>query len=140
MVTRRGKHMLRFATSSDLPAQHCPEVEFETQTLSVQHSKENLIRLKMASTEHPRLLLPHGAEKANAYFCLPINASLAARSPVIETLKELHGEPEVLAGVTTEDFLAWTSSDTSAACALPDDAIAQILQVWTLFQRSYENY
>lgn len=73
--------------------------------------------------------MPNGAQKAGAYFCVPMDASLAARSSVMETLMEMQGIAEVPQGVSFEDFLAWATSDVAAAWTRSDDAIARILAV-----------
>lgn len=74
-------------------------------------------------------ILPPGRPRCRAYVCIPIEDSLARRSPVIETLMEIEGIAELPDGVPVADFLSWSSMATDELSAFHADDVCQALRV-----------
>lgn len=74
-------------------------------------------------------ILPPGRPRCRAYVCIPVEDSLASRSPVIETLMEIEGIAELPDGVPVADFLSWSSMATDELSAFHADDVCQALRV-----------
>lgn len=77
-------------------------------------------------------ILPRGQPRRRAYVCIPVEDSLAQRSPVIETLMESGGIAELPDGVTVSGLALWSSMDPDLMSSRTTADIAQALQVRTL--------
>lgn len=83
----------------------------------------------MASVENPCYLVTHGAARSSAYLCIPVDAALAARSPVLTSLMESSGMKELPEGVSPDSFQSWCTACPSDASKQEPEELAMALQV-----------
>ena len=77
----------------------------------------------MPSLDKPCLLLPHLSKRSTVYVCVPVDTSIATRSPVLETLMEFDGPVEMPGGVSVDDFEAWAALSTDDPSALDESEL-----------------
>lgn len=61
----------------------------------------------MACVESPCFLLEHGTVRSSVYVCIPVDATLAERSPVLQNFLRSSGVKELPEGVTVDSFQTW---------------------------------
>lgn len=83
----------------------------------------------MPSLDNPCLLLPHLSKRSTVYVCIPVDTSIATRSPVLETLMEFEGTVEMPGGVSVDDFEAWAALSTDDPSALDEGELCLALKV-----------
>ena len=80
-------------------------------------------------SDPPCLLVPHGAERARVYVCVPVDACLAHRSSVVESLLHTQGYAELPEGINVEDFLGWSNARPDEAGSIRPEDIRVALEV-----------
>lgn len=83
----------------------------------------------MACVESPCFLLEHGTARSSVYVCIPVDATLASRSPVLTTLIESSGVKELPEGVTLDSFQTWCTVDPRNTSKDEPGELATAIQV-----------
>lgn len=70
------------------------------------------------------------AVQPRAFFCIPVEESLATRSTMIADLMDTHGTAELPEGLDMSDVMTWAASKPGQADSMSWEALAHTLKVF----------